>query len=67
MFGGRGQDFLAAGCITKPVKGDPSAERLVATEPDLMDGRPGHDGAQAGHKSEIRRIEHISWLPRIVR
>jgi hypothetical protein len=67
MFGGPGHDYLAAGCISKPVKGEPGAQRLVPTEPDFLDGGPDNDGAQAGHQSEIRRVEHTAWLPRIIR
>ena len=67
MLGGRGGDFLAAGCVSKPVQGDPSAQRLAPTQPDFLDGGSGHDGAQAGHQSDLRHIEHTAWLPRIVR
>jgi Ca2+-binding RTX toxin-like protein len=67
MFGGRGQDYLAAGCVSRPVAGDPGAQRLVPTEPDLLDGGPGDDRGQAGRRSVTRRLEHIAWLPRTVR
>lgn len=67
MLGGRGRDRLAAGCVSKPVKGRPGAQRLVPTEPDHLDGGRGSDLAQAGHQSTLRRIEEVSWLPRVIR
>jgi hypothetical protein len=67
MFGGRGRDYLAAGCVSRPVKGDPGAQRLVPTEPDFLDGGSGDDRGQAGHRSVTRRFERVAWLPRTVR
>jgi len=67
MFGGPGRDILAAGCISRPVHGDPNAQRLVPTEPDFLDGGGGRDRAQAGRRSTLRRIERVTRLPRTIR
>ena len=67
LRGGRGRDLLTAGCIARRVKGEPGAQRLVPTEPDVLNGGRGPDRAQAGRNSKVRRCGHVSWLPRIVR